>query len=88
MIYFEDIGGHGTLGAKTMPAARAYRFESCRPHQQKGEAMASLFIWYENKDSNIPKATHRWGVAATSAKTGGSHVQIYFCVNSKQVVFP
>ena len=35
MIYFEDTGDHGTLGAETAPAARAYRFESCRPNQYK-----------------------------------------------------
>lgn len=35
MIYFEDTGDHGTLGAETESTARASSFESCRPNQYK-----------------------------------------------------
>ena len=52
--------------------AQACRFESCHPHQQEEGGTASLFLLVMGvRNRTYFNQTPRWGVAATSSKTGG-----------------
>ena len=53
--------------------ARACRFESCHPHQQKAPLLGCFFVGKEVLDSNPSNSGCPVDIRATSSKTGGIH---------------